>query len=478
MSTTGGPRLGTVVRLALSGGHSDALRIVLTFVGALIATSMLLLGVAVVAIGPDDGPYFTSLLSESGLHPGVVFAMVMLALVSMSFVGQCSRIGAPDRDRRLAAIRMAGGTPRDARTVLVVETFCTAVVGSLVAGVLYFVMHQWFPIEVTLTHMDFGERTTRRGLVLPTDVMPNPVALLIVMLIVPIGASLLGLAALRRTALTPFGVTRRVAHRPPAIAPLSAFLIGAAGLTGFSLLRTGRMDTGFVFFLLIPLLFVLTAVGVIFGSASFAYQLGRFGARRARRPAVLIACRRMVDTPFTASRSSSAVVLAVLIGAAAQGVRANFLIATSDGGSQDDFYVTAFNLVDIVLAIAIGIGVAGLLVVAAESVVTRRRTLAALVATGVPRRTLATATLLEVVAPLVPAVLITTAVGVLAARGIYGTTAIPDGDGNGASVAVPIPWANLTVLAAGTLLVATVITALSLVFLRRATDLTELRTAA
>lgn len=479
MSRGRGPRLSTVLRLAVSGGRSDSLRIVLTAIGALVATSMLLLGVAVTAVGPDDGPYFTTLLSESGLHPGVVFAMVLLSLVSLSFVGQCSRIGAPERDRRLAAIRMAGGTPRDARTVLAAETFCAAALGSVLAGVLYLVMHQWFPIEVTRYYTDLGERTSVRGLLLPTDVLPHPVAFLIMLLVIPLGATLLGLVALRRTALTPFGVTRRVAHRPPAMAPFIVFVIGAGGLTWFSLVRKGPVSGELAFFLLIPLLFVLTAVGVIFGSASVAYQLGRFLAPRTRRPALLIACRRMIDAPFTASRSSAAVVLAVLIGAAAQGLRANILIAISDGdGSQNDFFATAFDLVDIVVAIAIGIGVASLLVVAAEGVVTRRRTLAALVATGVPRRTLATATLLEVVAPLLPAVLITTLVGVLAARGVYGTSAELNLNGRTRTVAIPIPWVNLTVLAVGTLLVATAITALSLLFLRRATDLTELRTAA
>lgn len=482
MSATRGPRLSTVVRLALSGGRSDALRIVLTVIGALVATSMLLLGVAVIAIGPDDGPYFTNLLNESGLHPGVVFAMMMLALVGLSFVGQCSRIGAPARDRRLAAIRMAGGTPRDARSVLAAETCCAAALGSILAGVLCVAVHQWFPISTGAAGYrgENGDGPLRPELLLPTDVLPAPVAFVIVLLIVPVGATLLGLVALRRTALTPFGVTRRVAHRPPAIAPLILFLIGAGGLAGFSLVPTRQVGVGVVFFLVIPLLFVLAAVGVIFGSASFAYQLGRFGAARTRRPAVLIACRRMIDTPFTASRSSAAVVLAVLIGAGAQGVRANFLISTSDGndGAQNNFFVTAFHLVDIVLAIAIGLAVAGLLVVAAEGVVTRRRTLAALVASGVPRRTLASATLLEVIAPLVPAVLIATVVGALAARGIYGTSIDINVNDKVQTVAIPIPWSDLTALAGGTLLLAAAITALSLLFLRRATDLAELRTAA
>ncbi len=478
MSGDRGPNLGTTARLSLTGGRTDALRIVLTVLGSLFSTMVLLLAAAVAVVGPDDGPYFTTLISEPGLHPGVIFAMVLLCLVSLSFVGQCSRIGAPARDRRLAAIRMAGGTPRDARTVLAAEVFCAAALGSVLAGVLYLVAHLWFPIATGAAGYrgENGDGPLRRQLLLPTDVLPHPLALLIVLLVIPFGATLLGLVSLRRTALTPFGVTRRVAHRPPAITPLIVFVIGAGGLTGFSFLPTRQVDFHLVFFLIIPLLFVLAAVGVTLGSASFAYQLGRFGAARTRRPAVLIACRRMVDTPFTASRSSAAVVLAVLIGAAAQGLRANFLIATSEAGQQDDFFVTAFNLVDAVLAISIGIAVAGLLVVAAEGVVTRRRTLAALVASGVPRRTLAAATLCEVVAPLVPAVLITALVGVFAARGIYGTSATPNGDAR--TVAVPIPWANLTVLAGGTLLIATAITALSLLFLRRATDLTELRTAA
>lgn len=388
--------------------------------------------------------------------------MVMLSLVSLSFVGQCSRIGAPARDRRLAAIRMAGGTPRDARTVLAAETFCAAALGSILAGVLYLVMHQWFPIATGAAGYrgEDGNEPLRRALVLPTDVLPHPVVFVIVLLAVPVGATLLGLVALRRTALTPVGVTRRVSHRPPAIAPLIVFVVGAGGLAGFSFVPMGQVGFNLVFFLLIPLLFVLAAGGVIFGSASFAYHLGRFLGSRTGRSAVLIASRRMVDAPFTASRSSAAVVLAVLIGAGAHGLRANFLIATSDGGRQNDFFVTAFNLVDIVLAIAIGIAVAGLLVVAAEGGVSRRRTLAALVATGVPRRTLATATLLEVVSPLVPAVLVATVVGVLAARGIYGTSATS----NGTAKPVPIPWANLTVLAGGTLLVAAAISALSLLF--------------
>lgn len=477
MSGDRGPQLRTIARLALAGGWADALRIALTVLGSLFATAVLLLGAAVTGVGPDDGPYFTTLISEPGLHPGVIFAMVMLSLVSLSFVGQCSRIGAPARDRRLAAIRMAGATPRDARMVLAAEVFCAALLGAILAGALYLVMHQWFPIRIARHYIEFGEKTVTRGLVLPTDVLPNPLVFLLILLVVPIGATMIGLVALRRTALTPFGVVRRVTHRPPALAPLILFLVGAGGLIGWSAIPGVELSDRGAFLILLPVLVLCTSVGVIFGSAATAYRLGQLGASRTGSPAVLIACRRMIDAPFTASRSSAALVLAVLIGAGAQGLRANFLLETSyPGQGPDQFFVTAFDLIDLVLVIVVAIAVGGLLVVAVEGMVSRRRTLAALVASGVPRRTLAVATMLEVAGPLVPTVLITTVTGLLAVRGIYGTTAFPGG--NAAPVAVPIPWADLTTLTGGTLLVAIAITALSLLFLRRATDLTELRTAA
>jgi len=45
-------------------------------------------------------------------------------------------------------------------------------------------------------------------------------------------------------------------------------------------------------------------------------------------------------------------------------------------------------------------------------------------------------------------------------------------------VPVPVPWAELAILTGGTLLATAVVTALALLFLRRSTNITELRTAA
>lgn len=231
------------------------------------------------------------------------------------------------------------------------------------------------------------------------------------------------------------------------------------------------------------LLFVLAGVGLILGSASTAYGLGRLLVKRTSSPALLIASRRMIAAPFTASRACTAVVLTVILAAAVQGTRSIMLLFTDP---RNRFYADTFTLLNIVLMMGIGIAVAGLLVITVESVITRRRTLAALVAAGTPHRTLAVAMLLETLLPLAPTVVFATVTGLFAARGFFGTTAIeqtgpPDELGNYARSyqgTAAIPWVDLTILAGGTLIAAALMTAIALPLLRRSTSVSELRAAA
>lgn len=227
------------------------------------------------------------------------------------------------------------------------------------------------------------------------------------------------------------------------------------------------------------LLFVMAVVGLVFGSAAVAYQIGSWLAPRTGNPALLIASRRMVDAPFTASRASSVVVLAVMLGSAVQGTRANFLTITDPG---EPFYRDTFTLLDVVLAVGLGVAVAGLLVIAAEGVIARRRTLASLAASGTPRHVLAGAIMLETVVPLVPAVLVASAAGLFAARGFFGTSgSVQVGIGRhnvSQQVSVPVPWTELLTLVGGTLGAVCLVTAGALVFLRSSTKASELRASA
>ena len=386
-------------------------------------------------------------------------------------------------------MRMAGGTPSEIRTVVLLETGLASLLGSLVGGLGYLVAHLLAgpaggPVTANTPGVGISETNDGTtiiehapgGRLLPTDVVPHSWLIIVALLLVPAAATAGAVVALRRTAITPFGVIHRDDHRPPSITPAILFLIGTVGLASwqgiFALLPFSLQQSTWLLPAATLPLFLLTLAGLVFGSASLAYHLGRLVAPRTRRPALLIAARRMVDAPYTASRATTAVILAVLLGAAVQGVREAILRETS--GYDDPFYSNTFDLLDMVLVVAIGLACASLLVVSAEGVVTRRRTLAALSAGGTSRHTLAAATLWETALPLVPTTLLAAIAGILAARGLYGQTG---GDPSGPAT-VPVPWLPLGALVVGTVLAALVATAVALTFLPRSTSVTELRTAA
>jgi len=469
------------------------MRIGLTALGAAGAAVALLVAASVAVIGPNDGPYPYEVLTQPGLRPGVVVVMLLLCVPILVFVGLCTRVGAPARDRRLAAIRMAGATPAEVRRVVWVETGLSAGLGSLVGGAAWLVggaVVQPSPQVVRTDSTDgggviFSELVTAPAYPLPVDVAVPWWLLVLCLALVPAGATLSARVAMRRVGLSPFGVVRHERSRPPALAPAVLVLVGFVGLaawepiaasTGLSLEQGLGAYAG-----VSAALFVVTLVGLVFGAASIASLLGRLLAPRTGSPALLIASRRLMAAPFTASRAAAAVTFAVLLGAAVQGTRANILVQTDPGQT---FYADTFDQLDVVLALGIVIAAAGLLVITAEGIVTRRRTLAGLTAAGTPRRTLAAAVLVETVLPLVPTVLLAATAGLLAARGVLGSSVqVYDssgiaGDPEARMVGVPVPWVELGTLAGGTIAVVLVVTASALIFLRRSTNISEVRAAA
>jgi energy-coupling factor transporter ATP-binding protein EcfA2 len=144
------------------------------------------------------------------------------------------------------------------------------------------------------------------------------------------------------------------------------------------------------------------------------------------------------------------------------------------------------------LGVVTAVAAAGLLVALAENIVARRRTYAALTATGVPRRTLSVALLLQTVTPLVPALLLAVAAGDAMIRliatsftvgGQYERCVATGADGCVAPrvfappvvLPVPIPWTGLALLGGGALLATLVAVGAGLLVLRSSTDLEELR---
>ncbi len=502
-------RPGTLLRLALAGTRTDGARVALTALSAALATLCGLAALTVLAVVTPPGgartesaQYTNALLREPGLRPGVAFALLLLMVPVLGLAGQCARLGAPARDRRLAAFRLAGATPDEVTRIAVVETGLASLLGTGTGLVVYLV----------------GRRVPHRPdaagrLPLPTDVHPTPPAILAVVVGLPLVAALVSALLLRRVTTTPFGVVRRVRTRTPWPWPGLLILVGLAMFAAFrpvGLWYERRLETPPSW--LLPALLIggglAAMIGVVTGTGWISHATGRLLHRYARRPGTLLAARRLTADPWAGSRTFAALLAALIFGAGTAGIRADFL-ATMElnrriGGGMsapDSFYLRAVDLVDLAVAVAMAITAGGLLVAVVEGITARRRAYAALVATGVPRATIGRSLLWQSLAPTVPAIALALTVGYLLVRGVYRA---PSGGGYPQEVCdagerlcgdpltrahyartewVPkvtvtpdVPWEQLAWFAAGGLAAVLLTVGVGLLFLRAGSTVEELRT--
>jgi hypothetical protein len=506
-------RPATLVRLALAGNRTDTARVVLTALSALLATLAGLAALTVLAIQKPAGDalveseqYRNALLREPGLRGGTAFALLMLAVPVLALAGQCARLGAPARDRRLAALRLAGATPGQVTRLAVLETGLASLLGTLVG------------LGVYLVGRELLHRPDDQGrLALPTDVLPPVAALVAVVLGLPVVAALATALMLRTVTTSPLGVGRRAAReRGPR--PWAGLLIGL-GLASFVAVRpvVYRFDgNGVVLGWLVPLLFLaggLSAmIGVVIGTGWISHTCGRLLHRHARGASALLAAGRLMADPWAGSRTFAALLAAVIFDAGAAAQRAYFVardevereqnrLAGVDGGSNP-FYLSTMDLVDAAVAVAVLIAAGGLIVALVEGIVARRRAYAALVATGVPRGTLRASVAWQALTPAVPAILLALTVGLLLGRGLFrnistsgSSVAVCDAGAAlcddpatrdqytrivqtpGVERTVAVPLEQLAWLGAGALAAVLVTVGVGLLFLRVSTAVDELRTA-
>ncbi|MGR6316652.1 ABC transporter permease [Micromonospora soli] len=505
-------RPGTLLRLAVAGTRTDTVRVVLTGLSAALATLAGLAALTVLAIptppATDDNlnrwseQYTNELLREPGLRGGVAFALLLLCVPVLALAGQCARLGAPARDRRLAALRLAGATPGQVTRIAVVETGLASLLGTLTGLAVHLVGRR------VLHRPDPGGR-----LPLPTDVRPTLAVIVAVVVGLPLVAALASAVLLRRVTTSPFGVVRRVRTRAPWPWPGLLILLGLAmfaAVRPVGLWYERRYEEPPLW--LLPTLLIggglAAMVGVVAGTGWISHAAGRVLHRYARRPAALLAARRLTADPWAGSRTFAALLAALIFGAGAAGFRANFLAEaelhrrTGGGfGAAEDFYLRALDLVGLAVAVAVAIAAGGLLVAVVEGVTTRRRAYAALVATGVPRATVGRSLLWQSLVPAVPAIALALTVGYLLVRGVYRA---PSGGGYPEEICdagerlcsdpltraqhvrtewVPkvtvtpdVPWEQLAWFAAGGLAAMLVTVGVGLLFLRASTTVEELRT--
>jgi hypothetical protein len=272
-------------------------------------------------------------LTPSGID--LVLSVVALALLMpvLIFIGTATRLSAARREQRFAAMRLVGASPRQVSLIAAVESALAAAAGVAIGFGLFFVLRiplatipftgqPFFPAELSLT-------------------LPDIVAVAVG---VPAASVVAARLALRRVNISPLGVTRRVTPAPLRAwrtLPLLAGLVdlGFVVVHGMPASPTGQV------LVFVPG-FALIMVGLIVAGPWLTMAGARVMARRASRPAGLIAARRLADDPRAAFRAVSGLVLALFIFTVAA-----TLIATQDtkhyesyyGGAADNILVDQFS---------------------------------------------------------------------------------------------------------------------------------------
>ncbi|MFI5610709.1 FtsX-like permease family protein [Amycolatopsis sp. NPDC051903] len=223
--------------------------------------------------------------------------VVALLLPLLIFVTTASRMGAAQRDQRLAALRLLGVDARQIRWVAAGESLLGATIG-VVLGVVLFVL-----IRPALGSLDlFGYR------VFGEDFVPSwPLAVLVVLLVpaLAIGAALFGL---RRTIVEPLGVVRQGK-------PVRRRMWWRWVLTGLGVLLTGAAyatDPGNANAALMVALTVGSALLLIGVTALLPWLVELVaGKLRGGPPAWQLAVRRLQLDSGTPSRVVSGLVVVV-----------------------------------------------------------------------------------------------------------------------------------------------------------------------
>lgn len=257
---------------------------------------------------------------------GVLLVLAVIAatlvLPVLVFVGSATRLSAARRERRFAALRLVGATPRQVSTVAAVEAAGAAMVGT-VAGFGLFAL-----LRAPLATIGFtGDRFFASDLALT---FPQVVA---VGLGVPLAAAGAALFALRRVQISPLGVQRRATPPPPRVWRLVPLKAGIAELGWFAVV--GRPATSSAQIAAYVPGVILTLFGLVVAGPWLTMAGARLIAHRTDRSSVLIAGRRLADDPRAAFRSISGVVIALCVASGAVGaiatVSAGRPLADGDG---------------------------------------------------------------------------------------------------------------------------------------------------
>src|SRR5262245_31262385 len=237
----------------------------------------------------------------------LVLAVVAAALLFpvLIFIGTAARLVATRRAQRFAAMRLVGATPGQISRMSAAESTVGAAIGAAIGSVSFLSTRRWLA-GIPFTGVPF----------FPSDMSLNLIDVLLVALGVPAAAAVTARLALRRVQISPLGVTRRVTPRPPSALRLIPVVAGIVELAYFDG-RRPQTSNGQVAAFLSGMLVIMA--GLIVAGPWLTMVGSRLVATRSRRPATLIAARRLADNPSAGFRSVSGLVLALFVASVAVG---------------------------------------------------------------------------------------------------------------------------------------------------------------
>jgi hypothetical protein len=367
-----------------------------------VVSGLLLVIAAILRLPAEPAEPLFALVAEPGLRGGTVFGTAMLCVPAVLLLYQAVRLGTAARERRLAALRLAGATPGDVRVLGAIEVAIPAFAGS-VAGV-----GVYGGLRITL-----GDSVATSFRLVPTTVRPAWWHVALVVVAVTALGLVVGLLASRRAVVTPLGLTRRASSGPPR--PWGLLLLLAAGAVLTTALKLPSRVTPVAIFAVVA----LAVLGIVSLASWITYGVARYVLARTASPTLTLAASRVVAEPRAVGRAAAAVGGIALV-AGGGGMSAAPIL----GETGDPFYAVSYGLVALLLLVALLMVVGTLAVHSVESLLDRKRSIAALAALGTSIDEMERAQFAEISLAAMP---------VAAAGALLGTVAV-----GGVGVATPI----------------------------------------
>lgn len=239
---------------------------------------------------PQDVPRL-----PGGLRLAVPVGLAALLLPLLALVVNAVRWGSQERDRRLAALRLAGMSAAQVRILTAAEVGLASAVGA-VGGGLSFValtaaLARWLP----------------GGGAFFLDALPPAPAAVAIIVGLPVFATLTAVGALRRMIINPLGVVRRAAVTRPGLWRLLPLVAGLALVGWLLLTNLSQSDAAVPFFLAGALIMV----GLLVGAPVLCLGVAKLLLRMDRHPTMLLAARRAQASAGSAARVVGVVTLLV-----------------------------------------------------------------------------------------------------------------------------------------------------------------------